>query len=518
MKCNSRWAEYLVWLAALVPLVVLRDFTPDNELRYLSIADEALRDGHLFAFFNHGVPYADKPPLYFWIVMAARCVAGRHVMWLLALFSLVPALATAELMDRWTRDATDGPTRAANRRMLLTTAFFLGSAVVVRMDMLMTLFIVAALLTFYRMYAGRAGRAAPWLFPLWLFLGLFTKGPLGVLVPLASVAVFLAVEGRLSDWRRYLGWRMWLVLGGLFAVWMACARAEGGRGYVENLLFHQTVDRAVDAFHHKKPFWYYFTTAGYALAPWVLFYVAALAAGLRRRLLTTPLLRFFFTVTAVTWLLLSLISSKLQIYLLPAYPFMAALAGMLAAAAGKNRWFTLSLAAPAALFVLALPAYAVARGRVPLLQDPFVALAAGLLSVSGTLALVSLFRRGRNACIGILAAGLLAALFAGSWALPRFEGAIGYRKVARRAAALAARSGSCGYAVCSLKNGADMDAYLGRPVRRIPSDSLGRLEGPGLLIVSARELRRDSLLRSFVSDRKRIAEGPYEIVVVGTGP
>jgi len=56
---------YLFWLLALLPMMIGRDFTPDNELRYLSIVDEALRNGTLFAFTNQGEIYADKPPLYF---------------------------------------------------------------------------------------------------------------------------------------------------------------------------------------------------------------------------------------------------------------------------------------------------------------------------------------------------------------------------------------------------------------------------------------------------------------------
>ena len=59
----------LLVLLCVAPVLALRDFSPANELRYLSIADEALADGHWFAFSNHGEPYADKPPLYFWIVM-----------------------------------------------------------------------------------------------------------------------------------------------------------------------------------------------------------------------------------------------------------------------------------------------------------------------------------------------------------------------------------------------------------------------------------------------------------------
>ena len=64
--------RYLLFFACFIPLLYFRDFTPNNELKYLSIADEALREGHWFTFWNHGALYADKPPLYLWIVMATR--------------------------------------------------------------------------------------------------------------------------------------------------------------------------------------------------------------------------------------------------------------------------------------------------------------------------------------------------------------------------------------------------------------------------------------------------------------
>ena len=57
-------AVMLLVLLCVAPVLLFRDFSPANELRYLSIADEALADGHWFAFSNHGEPYADKPPLY----------------------------------------------------------------------------------------------------------------------------------------------------------------------------------------------------------------------------------------------------------------------------------------------------------------------------------------------------------------------------------------------------------------------------------------------------------------------
>ena len=87
--------------------MVLRDFTPSNELRYLSIADEASRDGRFFAFTNQGEPYADKPPLYLWIVMLGKTLFGGHRMWFLALFSFVPAMVILRTMDRWVRSELD---------------------------------------------------------------------------------------------------------------------------------------------------------------------------------------------------------------------------------------------------------------------------------------------------------------------------------------------------------------------------------------------------------------------------
>ena len=65
---------YLIWFIALLPVMILRDYTPNNELRYLSIVDEALRNGDVFTFTNQGEIYADKPPLFFWLMMAGSLV------------------------------------------------------------------------------------------------------------------------------------------------------------------------------------------------------------------------------------------------------------------------------------------------------------------------------------------------------------------------------------------------------------------------------------------------------------
>lgn len=143
---------------ALLPVLLFRDFTPDNELRYLSIADEAIRSNTFFTFTNHGIPYADKPPLYLWIVMLGKWLFGSHQMWFLALASLIPSLVVVDVLDRWCGSKLDGRGRLSARLMLLTSALFAGMAVTLRMDMLMCMFIVLALRSFYRLYrSGQDG-------------------------------------------------------------------------------------------------------------------------------------------------------------------------------------------------------------------------------------------------------------------------------------------------------------------------------------------------------------------------
>ena len=200
MKNSIIWIGFII---AVLPVIIFRDFTPDNELRYLSIANEALRDGHLFAFYNQGLPYADKPPLYLWIVMLGKVIFGQHYMWFLSLFSVIPALVIMTVMDRWIalQNISDD-LRLSAKLMLLTTGLFVGLALTLRMDMLMCMFITLSLYVFYQMLKSkRENRLYTWLFPIYVFLAIFSKGPVGILVPLISITParqHLGLKGELA--------------------------------------------------------------------------------------------------------------------------------------------------------------------------------------------------------------------------------------------------------------------------------------------------------------------------------
>ena len=168
----------LLYFIALFPLYFFRDFTPNNELRYLSIADEAIRNQTWFTFSNHGEIYGDKPPFYFWLLMLILNLTGSYSMPVIGLISLLPAIGILWIMDQWiVRYAKrDDHPELISGLLLFSTIYFLGSTFVIRMDMLMTFFIVLSLYLFYKMYQGDKSQKNKVLFLFFIFVCAFEIG------------------------------------------------------------------------------------------------------------------------------------------------------------------------------------------------------------------------------------------------------------------------------------------------------------------------------------------------------
>lgn len=486
-------SPYWAFAVALLPMLLLRDFTPSNELRYLSIADAALRDGTFFTFRLAGEAYTDKPPLYLWLVMLCRGLLGQHYMWALGLFSVVPACVVTSVMYHWTMREVRSAWRGAARWMLLTTGMWLGAALVLRMDMLMCMFIVLALYVFYQMRDHAMPPASlGWQLGAYLFLALFTKGPLGLLIPLVTTLVFMATTGRLRQWGRCWGWRVWIVLLGGCAVWFGGVLVEGGREYLYDLTVHQTAGRAAASFHHARPFWYYAATLWYAMLPWAMAVVGTIIVAAARRHFHTEMQHYFLTIIVVTFVMLSCFSSKLDIYLLPAYPFVIYLAAMVLHDYDRSAWLRLALAVPAVLFLLAEPAVIVLAHReaTAWIAVPAVHVAASLLSASG-LATLGVLYGGRRAVSGVttLAAGLLVAVFAAGFAMPQLNDRLGYGTLCREAVRVADSRGATRYFSYRMHRTEGMDVYLGQPVTAVTTEALAAgLPAGSLLLVPATRL------------------------------
>jgi len=508
---------YLLWFVALLPTMILRDFTPNNELRYLSIVDEALRNGNIFTFTNQGEIYADKPPLHFWLMMIGKLILGEHRMWFYALLSFIPALVIVTTMTKWIRREY-GENKITAPLMLMTTGLFTGAALIVRMDMLMNMFIVLSLYTFYKMYRGEDRKRDGWLFPVYLFLALFSKGPLGLLIPFVSTVTFLIYKKKLSDFSHYWGWKTFLIILTGCIVWFAGVYMEGGIDYLNNLLVHQTVERGINSFHHKEPFYYYAISVWYSLAPWSLLAIGLLIAGLYKKRINNTLEQFFATIVLSTLVLLSLISSKLAIYSLPVIPFVICLSALLLKKFNpQNRWITLSVAIPAVVLILALPAiiYLGGTDEMRYLASPLVYAGAGILTITGLLILYHLYgKRDTYRSIHTLALGFLLAVFVIGWSIPRLNSHLGWNNLCVKAKELSEEHRIADYWVYQISRAENMDVYLGKDIIKVDKKDFVKqpLENR-LLMLRTKDIKNDPEISTAVLNREQYQIGNYTIVV-----
>lgn len=126
--------------------------------------------------------------------MLGRWMTGSHSMFFLSLFSILPAFIVLYVMDKWVGNGLPTKFRQSSCLMLITTGLFTGSAIVLRMDMLMCMFIILSLYTFYKQYTGIGRQTDKVLLPIYIFLAVFSKGPVGILIPLLSITVFLIIK------------------------------------------------------------------------------------------------------------------------------------------------------------------------------------------------------------------------------------------------------------------------------------------------------------------------------------
>lgn len=517
----KKYIAYAVFCMAVFPFLFLRDFTPDNELRYLSIADEAIRNNTFFTFSNHGVLYADKPPLYLWIVMLGKWLFGSHQMWFLALASLIPAIVVVDVIDRWTGSILDGRGRSSARFMLFTSALFAGMAVTLRMDMLMCMFILLALRSFYRLYRSRQDghtsdartNVEGWLFPIYIFLAVFSKGPVGILIPLLSSIVFLLFKKKTSQFGYYWGVRTWGVLVLLCAVWFGLAYVESGYNYFDNIWHHQLFGRAVKAFTHDRPFYFYGISIWYSIAPWSLLVLGTIIVAAFRKHQWAELEQYFATIIVTTFVMLSCFSSKIHIYLLPAFPFMIYLAAMMVPEYEKSKWLRLSIAVPAAVLTLSLPAFAIAvhEGGIEWLGQPLFYLASGILSASGVVTLIAVYGKGKDIhkAVVVMAGGILLAAFTGGWSLGDIRAYIGYGALCEQARKTAAAIGTDDFRTWRISRAENMDVYLGHEVVMVSKDSIPRTVPGHTSILMTKKKYADKF-----AGHKTYEVGPYAVIVL----
>jgi 4-amino-4-deoxy-L-arabinose transferase-like glycosyltransferase len=313
-------------------------FNPD-EPREAEIAREMWVSGDLVVPRLNGEAFLEKPPLFYWLVVASYRLAGGPSELAARAVPALAGLFTVLLTWGFGRRLV-GPTGALlGSGALLTSLQFLWTARRCMIDVPLTLAILVACSALHRSLDAERGRRA-----LWLWLGhlatgaaVLLKGIVGAGIPVLAIGGFLAAR---RDWG---GLRRCALIPGTIAallpaaLWTMMLHLRLGPEGVREFVWVNNVLRFLGGASkgHVQPFWYYLPTFFTDFAPWSLlapFAVAASLVMIRRGGRAPADGETMAAGHLISWVLvplvvLSIASTKRGIYLLPLYPAAALLVG-----------------------------------------------------------------------------------------------------------------------------------------------------------------------------------------------
>jgi dolichol-phosphate mannosyltransferase len=297
-----------------------------QEARYAEIPRQMLAEGHWLVPVLHGQPYLDKPPLLYWLVMGSYQVFGVHD-WSARLVSCAAAFLSVLVTFGWGRRVVGIRAAFAGALVLCLSARFIQLGRLLTMDSLLGLWVIAGWAAAHVACRGPGLRWGWWLLSAGACgLGLLTKGPVALVLVLAPVLAYQAldvraVRPRLAVWGAYLA-----VAVGLACPWYILA-VWHDPGFLEYFFWNHNVVRYVASFDHEEPLWFYLPGLLLGMLPWTLL-TPPLARFLGRRsagaAANRPAALGFFLL-AFGWCLLffSAAGCKRASYILPAMPPLA---------------------------------------------------------------------------------------------------------------------------------------------------------------------------------------------------
>ncbi len=352
-SARFRSAPWLLGALALwlIATLGLRPLLQPDEGRYASVALEMLHGNAWMPTLN-GLPFFHKPPLFYWVDMAAMQLFGAGQFTARAGSMLGAWIMGAALfagLRRWHHP----PVAMLALAILATSPFFFVAAQYANHDMLVAGLITAAIIALARAVDEPPSVRLGWLLAGALACAMATlaKGLIGGVLPALVIGPWLLAQGR---WRQLVGLLHPLALL-VFAVvalpWFVAMQMQHS-GFFDYFVMEQHFRRfAQSSFNNVQPFWFFAAVIPALMLPWGLWIPSVLRRAWRERSPHVGL--YLWWIVAIAGFF-SLPSSKLVGYVLPAIPPLCALLAMSMENLGRQRWK--AMATVAALACLAIVA------------------------------------------------------------------------------------------------------------------------------------------------------------------
>jgi 4-amino-4-deoxy-L-arabinose transferase-like glycosyltransferase len=315
----------VLWLAGFA---WVRPLAVPDEGRYTDIARWMVLSGDWLIPRLNGLPFIQKPPLYFWLEALGMGVAGTHVLvarWV----SLAAALVTAYAVHRFVRARFDTAAARWSTIVLLTSPLFFACAQFASLDMLVSTCITCTVL--FAIEAAEApaddGRR------LWLAayataaLGVLAKGLIGIVIPSLVFSLWAISTRRPRLLLDAIQLRGLILLALITVPWFLLVESRVP-GFLRYFFIHNHFERyAQTGFNNPRGAWFFFALVFGGMLPWTLalFHASrsALARGGAARV--AALLGLIWSITVIVFFTIP--TSKLAGYILPALPPLAIVLG-----------------------------------------------------------------------------------------------------------------------------------------------------------------------------------------------
>lgn len=325
-----------------------------DETRYAIMSRDLLHSADWNSLMLNAVPFLEKPPLYFWLVAGSIKLFGGFTEFAVRL----PIAVLASFITFFTyflgKKVISRKFGMISALILLSSIFFLILSHIAILDMVLTVFVTAAIYCGFLTHfcEEKNKKYFWWYFYLFAALGFLAKGILALAIPAVVIFAYNFVTKTAKDIFKPVNLIPGLIIFLIASLpWHVIMYLEYGKEFIKQYFLIHHFARFINSEYigRERPFWFFIPVFFLGFMPWSFAFVAFIADGFKKlskkyktaegkvlkKLWATldaqnneqKLVLFASLYFVIVFLLFSVSSTKLPTYILPVFPAAALLTG-----------------------------------------------------------------------------------------------------------------------------------------------------------------------------------------------
>jgi len=311
-----------------------------SEARYAEISREMVKTGDFLTPNLLGINHYHKPPITYHITAIGYKIFGineygaRFFLGIALILQIYLIFRIGKLLYK------DEKIAVAAALIYLSFPIVIIASRNLTTDAYLITFILWSL---YLWLQNKVHHSKIWIYAFYMVLGFafLTKGPVAILPVIIFIATYLIVKKERIKLSMHDLFGI-IIFVAISASWFIAIIIDNPKLW-NYFIEKQIVERATNAekFHRSKPFWYYLLFAPLLGFPWVFFIISSYFSNFKQALQKHTIIKIVTIISLLIFVIFSAFSSKLILYIIPMYPFLALTGGYLLYKISdmKLKWF-----------------------------------------------------------------------------------------------------------------------------------------------------------------------------------